>query len=85
MKQVVVPVLLFVVSAFLSLSVIYLAIASFIVGVVITVLEVVREKRNVYSDTTKNESGVLLRSGVVLMVAPVLTVALVVAGMSGFF
>lgn len=85
MKQVVVPMLLFVVSAFLSLSAIYLAIASFIVGAVISVLGVVHEKRDVSSDTTKDRSGVLLRSGVVLMAAPILTVVLVMAGMSGFF
>ena len=85
MKQVMVPMLLFVVSAFLSLSAIYLAIASFIVGAVISVLGVVRQKRDVSSDTTKDRSSVLLRSGVVLMAAPILTVVLVMAGMSGFF
>lgn len=84
MKQVLIPALLFVVSAFLSLSVIHLAFASFILGAAISVVAKVRAKRVALSEAT-NGGSVLLRSGVVLMVAPVLAVALVVAGMSGFF
>ena len=84
MKQVLIPALLFIVSAFLSLSVIHLAFASFILGAAFTVVAMVRVKRVALSEATDGGS-ILLRSGVVLMVAPVLTVALVVAGMSGFF
>jgi hypothetical protein len=85
MKQVVVPALLFIVSAFLSLSVIHLAFASFIVGAAISVLAIVRTRRAASLENPKSGSGLLIRSGVVLMVAPILTVALVVAGMSGLF
>jgi len=85
MKQVVVPVLLFIVSAFLSLSVIHLAFASFILGAAITVLAIVRTRRAASLENQKSGSGLLLRSGAVLMVAPILMVVLAVAGMSGLF
>jgi len=84
MKQVLIPAHLFIVSAFLSLSVIHLAFASLILGAAITVFAVVRAKRAARSEAPDGGT-VLLRSGVVLMVAPVLTVALAVAGMSGYF
>jgi DNA integrity scanning protein DisA with diadenylate cyclase activity len=84
MKNVVVPVLLFVVSAFLSLTVIYLAFASFIAGAVIAALAVVRTKRGSSLKEKNGGSSLLLRSGVVLMLAPLVTVLLAVAGMFGF-
>ena len=84
MKQVLIPALLFIVSAFLSPIVIHLAFVSFTIGAVISVVAIVRAKRVAPSGATDG-GNILLRSGVVLMVAPILTVVLVVAGMSDFF
>lgn len=85
MKQVVVPLLLFVVSAFLSLSAIQMAYVSFLVGAAISILALARSKRAAISDNKRNSSSTLLISGAVLMIAPILTVLLVMAGMSGLF
>lgn len=85
MKRIVVLLLLFIASAFLSLSLMPLAFVSFIVGAAITILAVVRARRAASLENTNSGSGLLLRSGVVLMIAPILTVAVVMAAMSGLF
>jgi hypothetical protein len=80
-----VPMLLFVVSAILSLTALPLALASFVFGAVLTVFALLRRKHNALTENAKGSSKLLLISGIVLMVAPIVTVLLTIAGMSGLF
>ena len=85
MKQIIVPGLLFIVSSILSITFLELAFASFLLGGLIFITAAIRKRRETQAQNMGIGDKVLLRSGLVLMLAPILTIAFVFAGMSGLF
>ena len=85
MKNLIVLVLLFLGSAVASLMALPLAAASVIAGAVMVALAIFRPKPALVGGQNAAPSRLLLISGIALLVGPILTVAVVVAGMAGAF
>ncbi len=80
MKNILVPAILFIVSAFLSISFKSFIYISLVLGLVLYIKSRMNKKQN-----DGAESTLLARSGISLIVAPIITVAFVFAGMKGLF
>jgi uncharacterized membrane protein len=89
-KEVTIPAILFVLSAFSSLMAIPLAGLSLVVGIVICGNATLKHKTRNRMDSKSTTNGSLInnflfRSGFVLIIVPIITITLVITGMSGLF
>jgi mannose/fructose/N-acetylgalactosamine-specific phosphotransferase system component IIC len=82
MKKYMIPAIIFMVSAISSLLAIPLAILSFVVGIILLIVAFARGRR---ADNSVKNSSYLKIYGMALMIAPILTVGVVITGMSGAF
>jgi heme A synthase len=84
-KGVVVPLVLFFFSLFLSVVSLYFLFGSLILGLALCVAAMLQSKRSKATSEVAEADNTLLRSGAVLTIAPIVTGALVAAGMAGLF
>ena len=76
MKNIIIPIILFIISAFLSAIFFPFIFISVLIGIY---LHIKNLKNN------RNKNILLTRSSLSLIIAPLISVALVTAGMSGLF
>ncbi len=85
MNQIIVPVLLFIISAVLTFTVLESALVFIVLGAVITIIAIIRNLHKPKTEKIKGGSATLLRSGLALMLAPIITAVFVLARMFGWF
>ncbi len=79
MKNTIIPVILFIISVLLSVSFVPAIFISLAIGILLYV------KSRIHKNKYGEKNVFLARSSISLMLAPIITFAFVVAGMSGLF